>query len=164
MLSKKEEYNLLKDVKTTFDNYAKNVNEFAEKHALDRLPLEFLSGFGAVLNGYLKIIEEDKSKEMVDALKVPIYGIKARYNDETIQKGAIKEIQQILDNYLHDLEQELDIKPQQTKEEKTEDKKESVLLRDAVKKILDKYEKEKAQEKNAKEQKFLDEIFGKTNQ
>jgi len=29
---------------------------------------------------------------------------------------------------------------------------------------LDKYEKEKAQEKNAKEQKLLDKIFGKTNQ
>jgi len=162
MLTKMEEYKLLKDVKTTFDKYEKNVNEFAEKHALDRLPFAFFQGFGQVLNGYLKIIEKDKSEKMADALTVPIYGIKARYHNETIQKGAIKEIQQILDNYLHDLEQELDIQPQ--KAENTETKKESVLLRDAIKRILDKYEKEKAQEKNAKEQKLLDKIFGKTNQ
>lgn len=162
MLTKMEEYKLLKDVKTTFDEYEKNVNEFAAKHALDRLPFAFLQGFGEVLNGYLKIIEQDKSKKMAGALRVPIYGIKARYHNETVQKGAIKEIQQILDDYLHDLEQELNIQPQ--KVEKAETKTEPILLRDAVKRTLDKYEEEKAQEKNMEEQKLLDKIFGKTNQ
>ena len=73
MLSKMEEYKLLKDVKTTFDEYEKNVNEFIAKHALDRLPFVFFQGFGKVLNGYLKIIEDDKSEKMADALKSPIY-------------------------------------------------------------------------------------------
>ena len=67
-----EEYKLLKDVKTTFDKYEKNVNEFIAKHALDRLPFVFLQGFGEVLNGYLAIIEDDKSEKMANALKSPI--------------------------------------------------------------------------------------------
>lgn len=160
-MDKMTEYNLLKDVKESFEGYVKIVNEFIKMRALDRLPFAALKSFGAVLNGYLKIIDEDKSKEIVEALKVPLYGIRDRYHDKTIQMGAIKEIEQIINSYLHDLEKELHIEPE--KEEKVDVKKESNLLKDAVEKVLDKYEKDKKQAKQNEEKKFLDDIFGKIN-
>ena len=161
MINKIEEYNLLKDVKKTLDEYSRLVDDFTKKHALDKLPVATLKGFVDVLNGYLKLVDEEKGQKIVKALKVPIYGIKERFADETVQKGAIKEMQQVINSYLKDMEKELDIKPEQIKEAGA--KKKTNTLKDAVEKVLDKYEENKKAAKQNKEKKLLKDIFGNIN-
>lgn len=161
MINKIEEYKLLKDVKKNLDEYSKLVDDFAKNHALDKLPFIAFKSWVDVLNGYLRIIDEDKGQKIFKALEVPIYGIKQRFANETVQKGAIKEMQQVINSYLKDMEKELDIKPEQIKEAGV--KKKTNALKDAVEKVLDKYEEDKKTAKQNKEKKLLKDIFGNIN-
>lgn len=161
MINKIEEYKLLKDIKKNLDEYSKLVDDFAKNHALDKLPFITYKSWVDVLNGYLRMIDEDKGQKIVEALKVPIYGIKQRFANETVQKGAIKEMQQVINSYLKDMEKELDIKPEQIKEAGV--KKKTNTLKDAVEKVLDKYEEDKKTAKQNKEKKLLKDIFGNIN-
>lgn len=161
MINKIEEYKLLKDIKKNLDEYSKLVDDFAKNHALDKLPFIAFKSWVDVLNGYLRIIDEDKGQKIFKALEVPIYGIKQRFANETVQKGAIKEMQQVINSYLKDMEKELDIKPEQIKEAGV--KKKTNALKDAVEKVLDKYEEDKKTAKQNKEKKLLKDIFGNIN-
>lgn len=161
MINKIEEYKLLKDVKKNLDEYSKLVDDFAKNHALDKLPFIAFKSWVDVLNGYLRMIDEDKGQKIFKALEVPIYGIKQRFANETVQKGAIKEMQQVINSYLKDMEKELDIKPEQIKEAGV--KKKTNALKDAVEKVLDKYEEDKKTAKQNKEKKLLKDIFGNIN-
>lgn len=161
MINKIEEYKLLKDVKKNLDEYSKLVDDFAKNHALDKLPFIAFKSWVDILNGYLRIIDEDKGQKIFKALEVPIYGIKQRFANETVQKGAIKEMQQVINSYLKDMEKELDIKPEQIKEAGV--KKKTNALKDAVEKVLDKYEEDKKTAKQNKEKKLLKDIFGNIN-
>lgn len=161
MINKIEEYKLLKDVKKNLDEYSKLVDDFAKNHALDKLPFIAYKSWVDVLNGYIRMIDEDKRQKIFKALEVPIYGIKQRFADETVQKGAIKEMQQVINSYLKDMEKELDIKPEQIKEAGV--KKKTNTLKDAVEKVLDKYEEDKKTAKQNKEKKLLKDIFGNIN-
>lgn len=161
MINKIEEYKLLKDIKKNLDEYSKLVDDFAKNHALDKLPFIAYKSWVDVLNGYIRMIDEDKGQKIVEALKVPIYGIKQRFANETVQKGAIKEMQQVINSYLKDMEKELDIKPEQIKEAGV--KKKTNTLKDAVEKVLDKYEEDKKTAKQNKEKKLLKDIFGNIN-
>lgn len=143
------------------DEYSKLVDDFAKNHALDKLPFIAYKSWVDVLNGYIRMIDEDKGQKIVEALKVPIYGIKQRFANETVQKGAIKEMQQVINSYLKDMEKELDIKPEQIKEAGV--KKKTNTLKDAVEKVLDKYEEDKKTAKQNKEKKLLKDIFGNIN-
>lgn len=143
------------------DEYSKLVDDFAKNHALDKLPFIAYKSWVDVLNGYIRMIDEDKRHKIVKALEVPIYGIKQRFADETVQKGAIKEMQQVINSYLKDMEKELDIKPEQIKEAGV--KKKTNTLKDAVEKVLDKYEEDKKTAKQNKEKKLLKDIFGNIN-
>ncbi|MFQ6696417.1 MAG: hypothetical protein ACLRFF_01255 [Alphaproteobacteria bacterium] len=161
MINKIEEYKLLKYIKKNLDEYSKLVDDFAKNHALDKLPFIAYKSWVDVLNGYIRMIDEDKRQKIVKALEVPIYGIKQRFADETVQKGAIKEMQQVINSYLKDMEKELDIKPEQIKEAGV--KKKTNTLKDAVEKVLDKYEEDKKTAKQNKEKKLLKDIFGNIN-
>ena len=161
MINKIEEYKLLKDVKKNLDEYSKLVDDFAKNHALDKLPFIAFKSWVDVLNGYLHMIDEYKGQKIIKALEVPIYGIKQRFANETVQKGAIKEMQQVINSYLKDMEKELDIKPEQIKEAGV--KKKTNTLKDAVEKVLDKYEEDKKTAKQNKEKKLLKDIFGNIN-
>ena len=161
MINKIEEYKLLKYIKKNLDEYSKLVDDFAKNHALDKLPFIAYKSWVDVLNGYIRMIDEDKRQKIVKALEVPIYGIKQRFADETVQKGAIKEMQQVINSYLKDVEKELDIKPEQIKEAGV--KKKTNTLKDAVEKVLDKYEEDKKTAKQNKEKKLLKDIFGNIN-
>lgn len=161
MINKIEEYKLLKDIKKNLDEYSKLVDDFAKNHALDKLPFIAFKSWVDVLNGYLRMIDEDKGQKIFKALEVPIYGIKQRFANETVQKGAIKEMQQVINSYLKDMEKELDIKPEQIKEAGV--KKKTNALKDAVEKVLDKYEEDKKTAKQNKEKKLLKDIFGNIN-